>query len=89
MPRTSGLKKTRFTLWLSDEVIDELTRQQEATGKGSVSEVIREAVEVYRSLLNAKEAGLNLYFESPETGEKGRMWLIPGPPPVTSKRRKR
>lgn len=68
-------------------MIEELTSQQEATGKGSVAEVVREAVEVYRSLLRAKAEGLNLFFESPE-GEKGRIWLIPGPPPVSRKSRK-
>lgn len=82
MPRTSGLKKTRFTLWLSDEALKDLAREQERTGKGSVAEVVREAVEVYRSLLLAKEAGLDMYFEHAPTGEKGRMWLLPGQPPV-------
>jgi len=83
MPRTAGLKKTRFTLWLSDDVLKDLTREQEATGKGSVAEVVREAVEVYRSLLHAKEQGLNLFFEDGKTGEKGRIWLLPGRPPAT------
>ena len=85
MPRTSGLKKTRFTLWLSDDVLADLTHEQERAGKGSVAEVVREAVEVYRSLLQAKEQGLNLFFEDP-SGEKGRMWLLPGPPPPKMKR---
>ena len=87
MPRTSGLKKTRFTLWLSDDVLADLTQEQEATGKGSVAEVVREAVEVYRSLLRAKAEGINLYFEDTASGEKGRIWLLPGPPP--SKKPKR
>lgn len=82
MPRRTGKKKSRFSLWLPDELMDVLTRQQEATGKGSVAEVVREAVEVYRSLLEAKEAGLNLYFRDSKTGEEGRIWLLPGPPPV-------
>jgi hypothetical protein len=67
--------------------MDVLTRQQNATGKGSVAEVVREAVEVYRSLLQAKESGLNLYFEDSATGEKGRIWLIPGPPPAAKSKR--
>jgi hypothetical protein len=87
MPRTSGLKKTRFTLWLSDEVLEDLTREQGATGKGSVAEVVREAVDVYRSLLQAKAQGLNLFFEDTETGEKGRIWLLPGPPPPRKAKR--
>ena len=87
MPRTSGLKKTRFTLWLSDDVLADLTQEQEATGKGSVAEVVREAVEVYRSLLQAKEQGLDLFFEDASTGEKGRMWLLPGRPPAKKPKR--
>ena len=87
MPRTSGLKKTRFTLWLSDDVLKDLTREQQATGKGSVAEVVREAVEVYRSLLHAKEEGLNLFFEDSKSGEKGRIWLLPGPRPSRNAKR--
>jgi hypothetical protein len=87
MPRTSGLKKTRFTLWLSDEVMKDLTRLQEAAGKGSVAEVVRDAVDVYRSFLEAREAGLDLFFENTLTGEKGRIWLLPGPPPVRTAKR--
>jgi hypothetical protein len=82
MPRRIGSKKTRFTLRLPDELISVLTYQQEAAGKGSLAEVIREAVEVYRSLLQAKDPGLQLYLQDSVTGESGRMWLLPGPPPV-------
>ena len=87
MPRASGKKKARFSLWLPDEVLKDLTRQQEATGKGSIAEVVREAVEVYRSLLLAREEGVNLYFEDSNTGERGRMWILPGPPPVAPRKR--
>lgn len=82
MPRKSGSNKTRFTMWLPDEILKELTRQQDATGKGSLAEVVREAIEVYRSLLRAQAEGLNLYYEDAQTGEQGRIWLLPGPPPV-------
>lgn len=71
--------KSRFSLWLADESICMLKRQQRASGKGSLADVIREAVEVYRSLLQAKEAGLQLYFHDTVTGERGRIWLLPGP----------
>ena len=88
MPRAAGAKKkTRFTLWLPDEVMKELASQQEASGKGSVAEVVREAVEVYRSLLQAREDGVKLFFEDERTGEKGRIWLLPGP--LTGPRGKR
>jgi hypothetical protein len=87
MPRTSGLKKTRFTLWLSDDVLKDLTRQQELGGKGSVAEVVREAVDVYRSFLRARDEGWNLYFEDTSTGEKGRVWMLPGAPPARKPKR--
>jgi len=86
MPRTSGSKKTRFSLWLPDEIRKELSQRQEATGKSSVAEVIREAVEVYRSLLQAKEAGMSLFYED-DSGQKGRIWLLPGPLPVRRPKR--
>jgi len=69
-------------MWLPDEILKELSQQQKATGKGSLAEVVREAVEVYRSLHQARAEGLNLYFEDVKTGEKGRIWLLPGPPPA-------
>lgn len=87
MPRNPGSKKTRFTMWLPDEILKELSHQQHATGKGSLAEVVREAVEVYRSLQQAKAEGLSLYFEDAITGEKGRIWLLPGPPPVRQPKR--
>ena len=87
MPRTSGLKKSRFTLWLSDEVLADLTRQQELSGKGSVADVVREAVDVYRSFLQARDQGWNLYFEDTSSGEKGRVWMLPGPPPARKPKR--
>lgn len=70
--------KSRFSLWLTDESISTLKRQQRTSGKGSLAEVIREAVEVYRSLLQANEAGVQLYFHDSLSGERGRIWLLPG-----------
>jgi hypothetical protein len=87
MPRAKGSKKQRFSLWIPGEVLEDLTRQQEATGKGSVAEVLREAVEVYRSLLKARDDGVNLFFEDSATGEKGRVWLLPGPHPLPRPKR--
>src|SRR5215469_13635986 len=89
MPRKAGAKKSRFSLWLPDELMSLLVRQQHASGKGSLAEVIREAVEVYRSLLEAREAGLQLHFHDSNTGESGRIWLLPGPPPDLAIERRR
>lgn len=52
-----------------------------------MAEVLREAVEVYRSLLQAREQGMNLFFEDANSGERGRIWLLPGPPPAPAKKR--
>jgi len=88
MPRAAGAKKkTRFTLWLPDDIMRELTRHQEASGKGSVAEVVREAIEVYRSLLRARDEGVKLSFEDEKTGEKGRVWILPGPLNVSRAKR--
>jgi metal-responsive CopG/Arc/MetJ family transcriptional regulator len=74
--------RTRFTLWLTRETLDELERVQRGLDKGSVAEVIRDAVEVYLSLLKARDRNVRLYFEDKKSGESGRIWLLTGPPPV-------
>jgi hypothetical protein len=51
-------------------------------GKASIAEVVRDAIDVYTSLLKARDRGVRLYFEDDETGEEGRIWLLPGPPPA-------
>lgn len=81
MPRKAGAAKERFTLWLPTETLRQLERMARATGKESLAEVVREAIQVYASLHRAREQGVELFYESPETGEKGRIWLLPGPPP--------
>jgi len=81
MARKAVDEKTRFTLWLNDDVQADLARLQEQTGKASIAEVVREAIEVYRSLMNARAKGTELLFEDAKSGEKGRIWLLPGPPP--------
>ena len=84
-PRRAGPSKARFTLWLPDETMQELERLQQTTGKGSIAEVVRDAIEVYGSLLKARDQGVELHFEDAKTGEKGRIWLLPGPPPLKRK----
>lgn len=81
MPRNTGSKKTKFTLWLPDEMIAELTKLQRYMGKESLAEVIRDAVVVYHDLLKAREKGVELYFEDAAKGRKGPIWILPGPPP--------
>jgi len=81
-PRKAQEDKTRFTLWLPADKNKELERLQRELGKLSVSEVVRDAIEVYISLLKARERGVQLYFTEEKTGKEGRIWLLPGPPPV-------
>lgn len=81
-PRHAGAKKTRFTLWLPDEVLKDLKRLQALTGKESVAEVIRESIMVYNDLFKARKQGVDLYFQDADTDESGRIWLLPGPPPI-------
>lgn len=83
MPRKAGAEKERFTLWLSTETLTQLEKLQHASGKESLAEVVRDAINVYSSLCTAREQGLELLFESTDSGEKGRIWLLPGPPPLT------
>jgi hypothetical protein len=73
--------KTRFTLWLPDLTHEKLSKLQQETGKDAVADVIRDAIEVYDSLRQASAQGVDLYFENRKSGSKGRIWLLPGPPP--------
>jgi hypothetical protein len=38
-------------------------------------------IEVYVSLLEARERDVRLYFNDEKTEEEGRIWLLPGPLP--------
>lgn len=76
-PRRPGSDKTRFTLWVPNDTLKALERVQKRSGRASVAEVIREAIEVYRSLQEAREKGVNLHFEDAARGERGRVWLLP------------
>lgn len=80
--KTQDQDRTRFTLWLTQETLDELERARRNLDKGAVAEVIRDAIEVYLSLLKARDRDVELFFESKKTGKSGRIWLLPGPPPV-------
>jgi hypothetical protein len=80
--KTLEQDRTRFTLWLAQESLDELEGARRNLNKGSVAEVIRDAIQVYLSLLQARERDVELFFESKKTGKSGRIWLLPGPPPV-------
>ena len=73
--------KTRFTVWLPAGADKELERLQRELGKLSVSEVVRDAIEVYVSLLKARQRGVRLYYTDETSGQEGRVWLLPGPPP--------
>jgi hypothetical protein len=75
------VRKDRFTLWLPLKTIRNLEQLQRRTGKGSLSEVVREAIEVYTSLQAARTKGLELYFEDRAARQRGPIWLLPGPPP--------
>jgi hypothetical protein len=79
-PRNQG--KTRFTLWLPTATAEQLEELQRDSGKGSLAEVVRDAIEVYVSLLEARDRGVRLYFHDEKSGEEGRIWLLPGPPPA-------
>jgi hypothetical protein len=84
-PRHAGAKKTRFTLWVPDDTLRDLKRLQKLTGKESVAEVIRESIMVYSDLLKARGEGVDLFYQDSKSGESGRIWLLPGPPPMRSK----
>ena len=80
--RRAETKRTRFTLWLPNDTLKEVDRLQAALGKASRAEVLRDALEVYTSLLSARDGGTALYFEDTKSGTRGRVWLLPGPVPT-------
>jgi hypothetical protein len=79
--KTRDENKTRFTVWLPAGTDKELERLQRELGKLSVSEVVRDAIDVYISLLKSRDKGVRLYYIDESTGQEGRVWLLPGPPP--------
>jgi IS1 family transposase len=79
--KTRDENKTRFTVWLPAGADKELERLQRELGKLSVSEVVRDAIDVYISLLKSRDKGVRLYYTDESTGQEGRVWLLPGPPP--------
>ncbi len=84
-PRKAGGESVRFTLNLPEDKVAELERLQKKQGKSSLAEVVREAVEVYTSLMKARDKGVQLFFEDAKSSERGRIWLLPGPPPCTKR----
>ena len=80
--KTLEQDRKRFTLWLPTATAEELERLQHETGKASIAEVVREAIDIYLSVLKARDSGVRFFFEDEKTGESGRIWLLPGPPPV-------
>lgn len=66
--------------------MEDLIALQHATGKGAVAEVIRDAIAVHKALLDARAKGVELFFEDSKTGEKGRIWLLPTPPPLAQRK---
>jgi hypothetical protein len=78
--RVGQTGKTRFTMWIDADMLGQLEKLQSATGKSSVADVVREAVAVYSSIMLAAQRGVKLSFED-RKGEKGLIWLLPGPPP--------
>lgn len=79
--KKSAVGKTRFTLWLPGETLAHLEELQKKTGKSSIAEVVRDAIEVYGSLLKSREDGVELYFKDKQADEFGKIWLLPGPAP--------
>lgn len=75
-------ENTRFTLWLPTATAQQLEELQHKNGKGSLAEVVRDAIDVYLSLVEARERKVHFYFHKENSGEEGRIWLLPGPPPV-------
>ena len=62
-------------------MLADLEKMRLATGKGSVADVVRDAVSVYSSLMTANQRGVRFTFERRKSGEKGQIWLLPGPSP--------
>jgi hypothetical protein len=80
--KTLKQDRKRFTLWLPIATADHLERLQTTMGKASIAEVVRDAIDIYSSLLKARDKGVQLFFQDKSTKEEGRIWLLPGPPPI-------
>lgn len=68
-------------MWMDKSMLRELEALRVATDKGSVADVVRDAVSVYRTLMNASKRGVRLSYENKKAGDAGKVWLLPGPSP--------
>lgn len=78
MSRERGVKKSRFSLWLPDQMLTEIGRLQKLQGKEAAAEVVRDALNVYLELLRARERGVELFFADSGGRDTGRIWVLPG-----------
>ena len=76
-PRKTGADKTRFTLWLPDDLMDRLTHIQQAHAKESLAEVVRDGLMVYVDLLKAREEGAERERREERPAES-RGFPVPG-----------
>lgn len=79
--RVAHKGKTRFTMWIDADMLEQIEKLKSVTGKASVADVFRDAVAVYGSLVTANRQGVRFSYENRKTGETGHVWLVPGPPP--------
>ncbi len=79
--KTLDQDRKRFTLWLPTATADELEHLQTAMRKGAIAEIVRDAIDVYLSLLKARDRGVQLFFKDDKAKKEGPIWLLPGPPP--------
>ena len=73
--------KTRFTLWLSTATMQQVERAQQSMDKATAAEVIRDAIEVYLSLLTCVTAGSGCIFKTRNGGEWPDARCSPAHPP--------
>jgi hypothetical protein len=85
--RKSTIQKSRFTLWLPSETTGKLVHLQEVLQKASVAEVVRDAIDVYANILEARDNGVELFFRKEGTQDEGPVWVLPGPFPKGNKRK--
>ena len=80
--KTLDQDRKRFTLWLPVATADELERLQTEMGKGAIAEIVRDAIDVYLSLLKARDRGRTPILQGRKDEKEGPIWLLPGPPPL-------
>jgi len=76
-PKGGKADVVRFNVYLPREAYATLERLREMSGKRSLAETIRSAVQLYMAIQEELDDGNQLMVENKQSGDRKRLRLIP------------